>query len=68
MVLSAIKYYKHMKIHPYTLWRCPHYRNKAFSTQISQELLQACDHDLGLHAKYIPCGMVDEDSAQLHLT
>ena len=28
-----------MKIHPYTSCRCPHYRNKAFSTQISQELL-----------------------------
>ena len=29
---------------------------------------QACDHDLGLHEKYIPCGIVDEDSAQLHIT
>ena len=24
---------------------------------------QACDHDMGLHEKYIPCGIVDEDSA-----
>lgn len=29
---------------------------------------RACDHDLGLHEKYIPCGIVDEDRAQLHLT
>jgi Rhodopirellula transposase DDE domain len=29
---------------------------------------QACDHDLGLKEKYIPCGIVDEDSAQLHIT
>ena len=29
---------------------------------------RACAHDLGLHEKYIPCGIVDEDSAQLHLT
>ena len=29
---------------------------------------QACDHDLGLHEKYIPCGIVDEDSAQLPIT
>ena len=29
---------------------------------------QACDHDLGLHEKYIPCGIVDEDSAQLRIT
>jgi Rhodopirellula transposase DDE domain len=29
---------------------------------------QACDHALGLHEKYIPCGIVDEDSAQLHIT
>jgi Rhodopirellula transposase DDE domain len=29
---------------------------------------QACDHDLGLHEKYIPCGIVDEDRAQLHIT
>ena len=28
---------------------------------------RACDHDLGLHEKYIPCGIVDEDSAQLHI-
>ena len=28
---------------------------------------RACDHDLGLTEKYIPCGIVDEDSAQLHL-
>src|SRR4029434_2843597 len=29
---------------------------------------QAWDHDLGLHEKYIPCGIVDEESAQLHIT
>jgi Rhodopirellula transposase DDE domain len=29
---------------------------------------RACDHDLGLKEKYIPCGIVDEDSAQLHIT
>jgi hypothetical protein len=29
---------------------------------------QACDHDLGLHEKYIPCGIVDEASGQLHIT
>jgi Rhodopirellula transposase DDE domain len=29
---------------------------------------RACDHDLGLHEKYIPCGIVDEDSAQLRIT
>ena len=28
---------------------------------------QACDHDLGLHEKYIPCGIVEEDSGQLHI-
>ena len=29
---------------------------------------RACDHDLGLQEKYIPCGIVDEDSAQLRIT
>ena len=29
---------------------------------------RACDHDLGLHEKYIPCGIVDEDSARLCIT
>jgi hypothetical protein len=28
---------------------------------------QACAHDLGLHEKYIPGGIVDEDRAQLHI-
>ena len=28
---------------------------------------QACDHDLGLHEKYIPCGIVEEDRGQLHI-
>ena len=28
---------------------------------------RACDHDLGVSEKYIPCGILDEDSAQLHL-
>jgi len=27
----------------------------------------ACDHDLGLHEKYIPCGIVEEDRGQLHI-
>jgi hypothetical protein len=26
--------------------------------------LKACDHDLGCQAKYIPCGVVDEDTGQ----
>jgi Rhodopirellula transposase DDE domain len=29
---------------------------------------RAWDHDLGLHEKYIPCGIVDEESGQLHIT
>jgi Rhodopirellula transposase DDE domain len=29
---------------------------------------QACDHDLGLHEKYIPCGIVDEASGQWPIT
>jgi Rhodopirellula transposase DDE domain len=29
---------------------------------------KACDHDLGLKAKYIPCGIVDEDTGQLRMT
>ena len=29
---------------------------------------RACDHDLGVHEKYIPCGIVDEDSARLRIT
>jgi hypothetical protein len=29
---------------------------------------RACDHDLGLHEQYIPCGIVDEDSARLRIT
>jgi hypothetical protein len=29
---------------------------------------RACDHDLGLQEKYIPCGIVDEDNRQLHIT
>jgi hypothetical protein len=28
---------------------------------------KASDHDLGCQAKYIPCGIVDEDSGQLHI-
>jgi hypothetical protein len=27
----------------------------------------ACDHDFGAKEKYIPCGIVDEDSGQLYL-
>jgi hypothetical protein len=29
---------------------------------------KACDHDLGLKEKYVPCGIVDEESGQLHIT
>lgn len=29
---------------------------------------RACDHDLGCQEKYIPCGIVDEDTGQLHIT
>jgi hypothetical protein len=29
---------------------------------------RACDHDLGLKEKYIPCGIVDEESGQRHIT
>jgi transposase len=29
---------------------------------------QAWDHDLGLHEKYIPCGIVEEESGQLPIT
>ena len=29
---------------------------------------QACDHDFGCRAKYILCGIVDEDSGELHIT
>lgn len=29
---------------------------------------RAWDHDLGLHEKYIPCGIVEEDRGQLHIT
>ena len=29
---------------------------------------EACEHDLGLKEQYIPCGMVEEDGGQLHLT
>jgi len=28
----------------------------------------ACDHDLGLKEKYIPCGIVEEDGGHLHIT
>jgi len=30
--------------------------------------LKACEHDLGCQAKYIPCGVVDEDTGQLSIT
>jgi hypothetical protein len=29
---------------------------------------QAWDHDLGLKEKYIPCGIMEEDRGQLHIT
>lgn len=29
---------------------------------------RACDHDLGGTEKYIPCGIVDEESTELHIT
>src|SRR5690349_17743186 len=30
--------------------------------------VKAYDHDLGSQAKYIPCGVVDEDAGQLRIT
>jgi Rhodopirellula transposase DDE domain len=30
--------------------------------------VKACDHDLGCPAKYIPCGVVDEETGQLSIT
>jgi len=29
---------------------------------------KACDHDLGLKEKYIPCGIVDEENGQVRMT
>jgi transposase len=29
---------------------------------------EACDHDMGLKEKYIPCGIVEEDRGHLHIT
>jgi hypothetical protein len=29
---------------------------------------RACDHDMGCQEKYIPCGIVDEDTGQLYIT
>jgi hypothetical protein len=29
---------------------------------------KACDHDMGCKEKYIPCGIVDEDTGQLSMT
>jgi hypothetical protein len=29
---------------------------------------RACDHDLGLHEQYLPCGIVDADRARLRIT
>lgn len=29
---------------------------------------QACDHDMGCKEKYVPCGIVDEDSGELFIT
>ena len=29
---------------------------------------QACDHDFGCREKYIPCGIVDEESGELRIT
>ena len=29
---------------------------------------QASDHDMGCKEKYVPCGIVDEESAELHIT
>ena len=29
---------------------------------------QASDHDMGCKEKYVPCGIVDEDSAELTIT
>ena len=30
--------------------------------------VKACDHDFGGAAKYIPCGLLDEDTGQLSIT
>jgi hypothetical protein len=30
--------------------------------------VKACDHDLGCEAKYIPCGLLDEETGQLSIT
>ena len=32
-----------------------------------EETTEKRDHDFGTDEKYIPCGIVDEDSGQLHL-
>jgi Rhodopirellula transposase DDE domain len=29
---------------------------------------KACDHDLGCREKYIPCGIVDEESGEVRIT
>ena len=29
---------------------------------------QASDHDMGCQEKYVPCGIVDEESAELRIT
>ena len=29
---------------------------------------QASDHDMGCKEKYVPCGIVDEESGELHIT
>lgn len=29
---------------------------------------KACDHDFDCKEKYIPCGIADEDSGQLHIS
>jgi Rhodopirellula transposase DDE domain len=29
---------------------------------------EACDHDMGLKEKYIPCGILEEERGQLHIT
>lgn len=34
----------------------------------SRTQIKASDHDMGVQAKYIPCGILDEDSGALHLT
>jgi Rhodopirellula transposase DDE domain len=35
---------------------------------LTRGAVKACDHDFGGEAKYIPCGLLDEDTGQLSIT